>query len=58
MRSGKVSVGEPPSHQTVLVAWADVDLPSFPGKIPVIDRGKFVDAMDQCAAHTAVCLLN
>ena len=39
MRGVKVSVGEPPSHQTVVVAWAGVDLPYFPGEIPVIDRG-------------------
>ena len=38
MRGGKVSVGESPSYQTVLVVWAGVDLPSPPGKIPVIDR--------------------
>ena len=58
MRGGKVPVGESPPHQTVLIAWAGVDLPSFPGKIPVVDRGKFVNAMDPCADRTAVYLLN
>ena len=39
MRGGKVSVDEPPLHQTVLVAAAGVDVPTFPGGNPVIDMG-------------------
>ena len=46
MRGGKVSVGEPPSHQTFLVAGVGVDVPSFPGDNLLIGMGWFVDAMD------------
>ena len=53
MRGGKVLVGEPPTHQTVLVAGAVVDVPSFPGENPVMDRDWFVDAMDPCAPHVS-----
>ena len=52
MRGGMFSVGEPLSHQTVLVAGAGVDIPFFAGENPVIDGCQFVDAMDPCAAHT------
>ena len=39
MRGGMFSVGEPLSHQTVLVAGAGVDILFFPGENLVIDRG-------------------
>ena len=52
MRGGKVSVSEPLSYQTVLVAGAGVHIPFFPREKPVIDRGWFVDALDLCPPHT------